>query len=435
MSLSLENPSSYYTMTRKYDLHYGDLEGDIDAQVVIVGGGFSGINTALELAERGITDVVVLEANYLGFGGSGRNGGHVMAGIGHDLETIEKDVGPEGLKAIFEISDLGASLIKQRIARYDIQADFRHGYGYMGFNKRQGKLLQAWAKDFQSLNPDQEISYLEGAEVRSIVGADIYTCGLKHMGNGQVHSLNLLLGQAKAFTEQYGGRIFEQSPVLQVQYGPKVTVRTAKGTVRADKLLFSCGAFLNKLDRSLDSTAINVYAFNTVTEPLSDALIQRISPIRGAFSDITPIIDYYRITPDNRLMYGTAGMLLEYVPRDLKAWNHNKLMRLFPYLADTRIDLAWGGPMDCTLNLFPQVGTLPEHDNVFYVQGYSGFGVTPSQVIAKVIVDGMTGGSPAWHAMRSIPRRRIPGKERFRAVICSLGKVSRQLNAYRVGRR
>lgn len=435
MSLSLENPSSYYTMTRKYDLHYGDLEGDIEAQVVIIGGGFSGINTALELAERGITDVVVLEANYVGFGGSGRNGGHVMAGIGHDLETIEKDVGPEGLKAIFEISDLGASLIKQRIARYDIQADFRHGYGYMGFNKRQGKLLQGWAKDFQSLNPDEEISYLEGSEVRSIVGADIYTCGLKHMGNGQVHSLNLLLGQAKAFTELYGGRIYEQSPVLDIQYGPKVTVRTAKGTVKAEKLLLSCGAFLNKLDRSLDSTAINVYAFNTVTEPLSDELIQRISPIRGAFSDITPIIDYYRVTPDNRLMYGTAGMLLEYVPRDLKAWNHNKLLRLFPYLADTRIDLAWGGPMDCTLNLFPQVGTLKGHDNVFYVQGYSGFGVTPSQVIAKVIVDGMTGDSPAWSAMSSIPRRRIYGKDRFRALICSFGKVARQLNAYRVGRR
>ncbi|TFW34351.1 FAD-binding oxidoreductase [Pseudomonas putida] len=435
MSLSLENPTSYYSMTRKYDLHYADLEGDIDAQVVIIGGGFSGINTALELAERGITDVVVLEANTLGFGGSGRNGGHVMAGIGHDLEAIEKDVGPEGLQAIFEISDLGASLIKQRIARYDIQADFRHGYGYMGFNKRQGKLLQAWAKDFQKLNPDQEISYLEGAQVRNIVGADIYTCGLKHMGNGQVHSLNLLLGQAQAFTEQYGGRIFEQSPVLQVQYGPMVTVRTAKGTVRADKLLFSCGAFLKKLDRSLDSTAINVYAFNTVTEPLPDDLIQRISPIRGAFSDITPIIDYYRITPDNRLMYGTAGMLLEYVPNDLKAWNHKKLLRLFPYLADTRIDLAWGGPMDCTLNLFPQVGTLEGHDNVFYVQGYSGFGVTPSQVIAKVIVDGMTGGSPAWEAMRAIPRRRIPGKDRFRALICSFGKVARQLNAYRVGRR
>ncbi|MET3455051.1 MULTISPECIES: NAD(P)/FAD-dependent oxidoreductase [Pseudomonas] len=435
MSLSLENPSSYYTMTRKYDLHYRDLEDDIEAEVVIIGGGFSGINTALELAERGITNVVVLEANYLGFGGSGRNGGHVMAGIGHDLETIEKDVGPEGLKAIFEISDLGASLIKQRIERYDIQADFRHGYGYLGFNKRQGKLLQAWAKDFQSLNPDQEITYLEGSQVRSIVGSDVYTCALKHMGNGHIHSLNLLLGQAQALTEIHGARVFEQSPVLEVNYGPQVTVRTAKGSVKADKLLFACGAFLNKLDRSLDRSTINVYAFNTVTEPLTDEMVERISPIRGAFSDITPIIDYYRITSDNRLMYGTAGMLLEYVPLDLKVWTHKKMLRLFPYLANTKIDLAWGGPMDCTMNLFPQVGTLEGHPNVFYVQGYSGFGVTPSQVIARVIADGMSGGSPAWNAMSSIPRKRIFGKDRFRAVLCSLGKVSRQLNAYRVGRR
>lgn len=435
MSLSLENPSTYYTMTSKYDLHYPDLEGDVEADVVIIGGGFTGINTALELAERGIKDVVVLESNYLGFGGSGRNGGHVMAGIGHDLETIEKDVGPEGLKTIFEISDLGAKLIKQRLERYGIQADFQHGYGYLGFNKRQAKLLQSWEKDFQSLSPDQEIVYLEGSDVQSIVGSERYTCALKHMGNGHIHSLNLLLGEAQVFTDVYGGRIFERSPALEVTYGKQIIVRTAKGRVKANKILWACGAFLNRLEPTLHKGTINVYAFNTVSEPLSDEMIERISPIRGAFSDITPIIDYYRVTKENRLLYGTCGMLLEYVPSDLKAWNHKKMLRLFPYLKDIKIDLAWGGPLDCTLNLFPQVGTLPGHDNVFYVQGYSGFGVTPSQVIAKVVADGMSGGSSAWDAMRSIPLRTVYGKDNFRALICSLGKVARQLNAFRVGRR
>jgi gamma-glutamylputrescine oxidase len=435
VSLSLENPSTYYTMTRKYDLSFPDLEGDIDTDVLIIGGGFTGINTALELAERGNSDVVVLEANYLGFGGSGRNGGHVMAGIGHDMETIEKDVGPEGMKAIFEISDLGATLIKQRIARYGIAADFQHGYGYLGFNKRQGKLLKSWAKDFQSLNPDQEIEYIEGNAVRDIVGSDLYTCALKHMGNGHMHSLNFLLGEAKAFTEVYGGRIFEGTPVLDVSYGDKIVARTAKGTVRANKLLWACGAYLNGMERKLERSTINIYAFNTVTEPLSPELIERISPIRGAFSDIRPIIDYYRVTPENRLLYGTSGMLLEYIPQDLKAWNHKKMLRVFPYLKDVKIDLAWGGPMECTLNRFPQVGLLPGQRNVFYAQGYSGFGVTPSQVIARVLADGMSGGSPAWDAMSSIPLRRVVGRDHFRSLVGSLGKIALQLNAFRVGRR
>lgn len=433
--MSLENPSTYYTITRKYDLHFPGLEGNIDADIVIIGGGFTGINTALELAERGIKDVVVLESNYIGFGGSGRNGGHVMAGIGHDLETIERDVGPEGVKAIFEISDLGAGLIKDRIEKYGIQADFRNGYGYLGFNKRQGRLLQKWAKEFQALSPDVEIDYLQGSEVLGIVGSERYTCALKHMGNGHIHSLNLLLGATEAFTKIHGGQVFESTPALEVEYGDRILVRTAKGSVKAGKLLWACGAFLDRLEPDLHKSTINVHAFNTVSEPLPDSLIERISPIRGAFSDITPIIDYYRVTKENRLLYGTCGTLLEYVPSDLKAWNHKKMLRLFPYLKDIKIDLAWGGPMECTLNLFPQVGTLEGHPNIFYVQGYSGFGVTPSHVIAKVIVDGMTTGSHVWDVMRSIPRRRIYGKDSFRSLICSLGKVSRQLNAYRIGRR
>ena len=126
--ITIETPT-YYTATKKYNLSFPCLEQDIDADVVIIGGGFSGINTALELAEKGITNIVVLEARYLGFGGTGRNGGQIMAGIGHDLEKIKQEVGEDGLRRIFEISDLGAGIIKDRIAKYDIDADFCHGYG------------------------------------------------------------------------------------------------------------------------------------------------------------------------------------------------------------------------------------------------------------------------------------------------------------------
>jgi gamma-glutamylputrescine oxidase len=431
----LENPATYYSMTRKYNDSYPALAADIDTDVVILGGGFTGVNTALELAERGIRDVVVLESNYLGFGGSGRNGGHVMAGIGHDLDKIAKYVGEEGLKSILSISDTGSSIIQERIKKYDIDAGFQFGYGYMGWSKRQAKTLQSWQKIFSQINPEHEISYLEGSGVKEIVGSDKYTCGLKHMGNGHVHVLDLLLGAARAFSSVYGGKIFEYTPALEVTYGKKIIVRTANGTVRANKILWSCGAFLDRMEKKLHQSTINVYAFNSVTEPLSDELVHQLSPIRGAFSDISPIIDYYRITPENRLLYGTCGMLLEYIPVDVKAFLHKKLLSVFPCLVDIKLDLAWSGPMDCTLNLFPQVGTLPNHDNVFYVQGYSGFGVTPSHVIAKVVADGMGEGSEAWNAMRSIPLKPVYGKDHFRSLICSMGKIVQQMDAYRVGRR
>lgn len=326
--INIETPT-YYTATKKYELSFPSLETDLDADVVVIGGGFSGINTALELAEHGITDIVVLEARHLGFGGTGRNGGQIMAGIGHDLEKIRKDVGEDGLRAIFEISDLGADIIKGRIEKYAIDADFCHGYGYMGFNARQAKTLQAWEKEFRSLGSPHEIRYLHGAEVRQIIGSDAYGSALLHMGGGHVHSLNLLLGEAKALAG-LGARIFEYSPALEVQYGERIRVRTAKGSVTANKLLWACDSFLNRLEPELHRTTINTYAFQMMTEPLPDELIQRISPIRGAYSDIRPVIDYYRVTNENRLLFGAATPFVERIPGDLKAWNRKLMLKIFP---------------------------------------------------------------------------------------------------------
>ncbi|MFA5981642.1 MAG: FAD-binding oxidoreductase, partial [Pseudomonas sp.] len=313
--ITIETPT-YYTATKKYNLSFPCLEQDIDADVVIIGGGFSGINTALELAEKGITNIVVLEARYLGFGGTGRNGGQIMAGIGHDLEKIKKEVGEDGLRRIFEISDLGAGIIKDRIAKYDIDADFCHGYGYMGFNARQAKTLQAWEKDFQSIGTAHEIRFLGGSDVKQIIGSNAYSSALLHMGGGHVHSLNLLLGEAKALAG-HGVRIFENSPALEVSYGERISVRTGRGSVRASKLLWACDSFLNKLEPELHRSTINTYAFQMMTEPLPEQLIQRISPIRGAYSDIRPVIDYYRVTNENRLLFGAATPLVEHIPREI----------------------------------------------------------------------------------------------------------------------
>jgi len=172
-----DETATYYTATKKYDLSFPSLENDIEADVVIIGGGFSGIHTALELAENGVTNTVVLEARYLGFGGTGRNGGQVMAGIGHDLDAIKKDVGEEGLRTIFALSDLGPQIMRERIKRYNIDADFCSGYGYLAYNERQSKTLRSWEKDFKSLGSPHEIRYVEGSEVKQVIGSDVYRAG------------------------------------------------------------------------------------------------------------------------------------------------------------------------------------------------------------------------------------------------------------------
>jgi gamma-glutamylputrescine oxidase len=429
-----ETPT-YYTATKKYDLSFPSLEGDIETDVVIVGGGFSGIHTALELAERGLTDTVVLEGRYLGYGGTGRNGGQVMAGIGHDLDAIKADVGEEGLRAIFALSDLGPQIMRDRITKYNIDADFRNGYGYLAYNARQAKTLRNWEKEFKSLGSSYEIRFLERREVRQIVGSDVYEAALLHMGGGHVHSLNLLLGEAKAVSQIYGAKIFEYSPALDVSYGDRIRVRTAKGSVTARKLVWAVDGFNNRIEPELHRSTINVYAFNSVTEPLSQELIERISPIRGAYSDIRPIINYYRVTNDNRLMFGSSTQVIERVPNDLKQWNRRLMLEVFPYLRDVRIDLAWGGPMATTRNLFPQIGSLPGHPNAFFVQGYSGFGVTPSQIICKILAEGILGGSERYRLISGISRAEISGKDDYRALLVSLGKALHQMSGFWNGRR
>lgn len=430
---NVEN-ATYYTATKKYDLSFPALEEDIDADVVVIGGGFSGINTALELAEQGVTNVVVLEGRYLGFGGTGRNGGQIMAGIGHDLDAIQKDVGNEGMKTIFELSDAGAGIIKSRIDKYGIDADFQHGYGYMGFNSRQEKTLRQWEKAFKEVAPDEHIELVTGSDVKKIVGSDAYSCGLLHMGAGHVHSLNLLLGEAKAL-QSLGGRIYEYSPAVEVEYGDRVKVRTAKGSVTANKMLWACNAFLNGMEPELHQTTINTHAFQIMTEPLSDELVERISPIHGAYSDIRPVIDYYRVTNENRLLFGSATSLVEHIPHNLEEWNRNLMLKIFPYLKDVKIDLAWGGPMACGTNLFPQIGSLEKHPNVYFVQGYAGFGVTPSHIISQVLAEGMNKGSKRYDLVSSIRRTKIPAKDSMRNAILTAAKFWHQTSGYWTGRR
>ena len=433
--MHVDETATYYTATKKYALNFPQLEGDLQAEVVIIGGGFSGIHTALELAEQGVTDTVVLEAKYLGFGGTSRNGGQVMAGIGHDLNALKGEVGEDGLQALFALSDLGPQIMRDRIAKYNIDADFHGGYGYMAYNARQAKTLRQWEKDFKALGSPYEIKYVEGRDLGEVVGTDVYRAGLMHSGGGHVHSLNLLLGEAKALSETYGVRLFEHSPATQVRYGSHIEVRTPKGLVRAKKLVWAVDSFNNRIEPRLHCSTINVYAFNSVTEPLDEALIRRISPIRGAYSDIRPVINYYRVTADNRLMFGSSTALIEYIPSDLKAWNRRLMLQVFPYLADVQVELAWGGPMACSRNLFPQVGTLSGQPNAFYVQGYCGFGVTPSQIICKILAEGVLGGSPRYDLISAIGKAEIAGKDRYRALLVSLGKIMHQTAGYWQGRR
>lgn len=305
--------------------------------------------------------------------------------------------------------------------------------GHTHANQRQLKTLQQWEKEFKAATPEDDIELYTGKDVQQVIGSDVYCGVLKHMGGGHVHSLNLLLGSAQA-ANSLGGKIFEYSPVVEVSYGKTVRVRTAMGSVKAAKLLWACDSFLNNLEPEIYKKTLVTYSYQVSTEPLSSELVERISPLRGAFSDIRPVINYYRLTKENRLLFGSATRFLEYTPHDFAAWNRTLLTEVFPYLKDVKIDFAWGGPMACSANLFPQIGTLREHNNVFYVQGYSGFGVTPSHIVCKILAEGINGGSERYRLMSSIPHATIYGRDSLRLLLVSAGKLIHQTAGFWKGR-
>lgn len=212
-------------------------------------------------------------------------------------------------------------------------------------------------------------------------------------------------------------------------------MRTPNGIITAKKLIWACDGFLNRLEPTLYKKTINTYAFQLMTEPLSDEMIEHISPIRGAYSDIRPVIDYYRVTNENRLLFGSATRWIEHIPKNIKEFNRKLMLEIFPYLKDVRIDLAWGGPMACSANLFPQIGSLPGHPNVFYVQGYSGFGVTPSHIVCKILSEGILGGSNRYELFTKVHHKNIIGKDALRPFLLTGAKCVHQLSGYFNGRR
>lgn len=242
----------------------------------------------------------------------------------------------------------------------------------------------------------------------------------------------MLLGSAQAATS-LGVKIYESSHVVEVEYGKQVRVRTAMGSVRAAKLLWACDSFLNNLEPEIHNKTLVTYSYQ-ITEQLSDELVERLSPIRDAFSDIRHVINYYRLTRENRLLFGSATRFVEYTPRDFSAWNRTLMVEIFPYLRDVKIDFAWGGPMACSANLFLQIGTLNQHNNVFYVQGYSGFGVTPSHIVCKVLAEGINGGSARYDLMSKIPHARIHGRDSMRLMLVTPDKLLHQTAGYWKGR-
>ena len=421
-----QHTASYYAASSLPQPDHPVLQGEHVADVCVVGGGFSGLNTALELAERGMS-VIVLEAHKIGWGASGRNGGQLIRGVGHGLEQFEGIIGKDGVRQMKLMGLEAVEIVRQRVERYNIACDLTWGYCDLANKPRDLEGFAEEAEELRGLGYRHETRLLKANEVRSVVGSDRYVGGLVDMGSGHLHPLNLALGEAAA-AAQLGVKLFENSAVTRIDYGPEVRVHTAQGSVRAKSLVLGCNAYLKDLNPQLSGKVLPAGSYIIATEPLSEAQAHALLPQNMAVCDQRVALDYYRLSADRRLLFGGACHYSGRDPQDIGAYMRPKMLDVFPHLANVKIDYQWGGMIGIGANRLPQIGRLPDQPNVYFAQAYSGHGVNATHLAGKLLAEAISGQqSHGFDLFAKVPHITFPGGKYLRSPLLALGMLWHRL--------
>jgi glycine/D-amino acid oxidase-like deaminating enzyme len=416
-----EHARSYYAASARANTPYPALNDDLSVDVCVIGGGFTGVNAAIELAQRGLS-VVLIEARRIGWGASGRNGGQLIRGIGHEVEGFSRYVGTEGVHYLQRAGIDSVDLVRRRISDNSIDCDLRWGFCELANTSAQFDAFKEEQISLAELGYAHQTRLVEREQIRQqVVAADVYAGGLIDMGSGHLHPLDLVQGEAR-LAASLGVRIFEQSPVLDLIHGETIQVRCAGGTVRAGSLVLGCNAHLDELEQKLSGKVLPAGSYIIATEPLSQERAEQLIPQNLALCDQKVGLDYYRLSADRRLLFGGACHYSGRDPADIAAYMRPKMLKLFPQLADVRIDYQWGGKIGITANRFPQVGRLTQHPNVFYAQGYSGHGLNVTHWCAKLLGEAIHAGhSQGMDVFSGVPHMTFPGGPALRSPLLALG--------------
>lgn len=402
--MTMTAPLTWYHATAPAAPQRPALSGSVRARVCVIGGGLTGVSTALNLAERGI-DTVLLEAEAIGHGASGRNGGQIVQGYSAPMERIEAAVGRADAQAIWDMGRDAIAAIPQRIERHGIDCDLRWGYLIAALNRSQladlRDTVEQWA-GYGYTGP----RIVEGAEIRSVLATDLYAGGMVEPGSGQLHPLAYLLGLAGA-AEAAGARLFEHSAAREIHDGKTVRITTDNGAVEADTLVLAGNAYLGRLVPDLNRRVMPVASFVGVTEPLGEERARRLFPQDVAVADCNVALDYFRLTADKRLLFGAGASYSATTPIGLKDWLARRIRRVFPELTDVAVEHAWGGLIGITHNRVPDLGR--PSPNVIYAQGFSGQGVALTGLAGTLIAETVDGDDSRFRLLEQVRHLPFPG--------------------------
>jgi gamma-glutamylputrescine oxidase len=398
---------SYYEATRAVSLTTTPLDGDITVDVAIVGGGITGCSAALDLARQGLR-VALLEAQDIGWGASGRNGGQVLPGYAIAQTRLKRLVGPEDARRLWEMSMEAVALVEQRILDHAIPADYHKGYLYAAIRPRHERALEEEAAELAGLGlAGAEV--LRGSALQAHVASPRYRAIMTEPFSAHLHPLNYTLGLGRA-AQAAGARLYSGTPVTAIEQGKVLRLKTPRGTVSAATLLLSGGAYLGRLWPAIAGYVMPVGTYIIATEPRPD--VPALLPLNEAASDLNFVLDYYRRSADDRLLFGGRVSYSSVPPPRLAQTMLARARAVFPQLKGLRADFTWGGLVDITRHRAPQFGRLAP--NILMAQGFSGHGVALAGLAGRVLAEAAIGQAGRFDVFARIPQARFPGGRAFR---------------------
>ncbi len=393
------------------------------ADVCVVGGGYVGLSAALELADRGY-DVVLLEAQRVGWGASGRNGGQVIVGFGSDGEgAIEQQLPREDARRAWDVSVEGLQLVGERIRRFGIACEYQPGYLSLAVKPRKSQDLRRWMEHVDSAY-GYPLRWIGPAEIGQWVASERFHSAVHDAGSGHLHPLKYCLGLAEA-ARAAGVRLHENSPVFVVERGARPVVKTAQGECECRFVVLGGNVYLGEYgDAIAPEVAARIMPVGTymiATEPLERARADALMRGRPAASDTNFVLDYFRVSADHRLLFGGGDSYSASAPRDIVARIRSSMLKVFPQLADVEIPYAWGGFVDISMNKAPDFGRLG--DNIYYLQGFSGHGLALAGMAGKLVALAVAGQAERFDLFSRIRHHAFPGGVLMRTPALVLGMM------------
>ena len=412
-------PDSWYAATASGPAPFTAAQGALSCDVCIVGAGFTGLSAAVHLADKGY-DVILLDAHRVGFGASGRNGGQVGTGQRLDQRALERLVGPEHARALWDLSLDAVQLVRDLIHDHAMDCGFSDGIIHADHRKRLVPASRAYAEHLRQVYGYEKIRALDQDEMRHLVGSDAFCGGTLDTGGGHIHPLRFAFGLAR-LAEKRGVRIFERSKVRELVEDSPAIVRTEQSEIHAEHVVLACNGYLGNLNKQVANRVMPINNFIVATEPLGDAAAKALIRNNHAVADSKFVINYFRLSEDRRLLFGGGESYGYRFPRDIAAVVRKPMLEIFPHLKDTKIDYSWGGTLAITMNRMPYFARI--RGNILSASGYSGHGVALATLGGKIAAEAIAGQVERFDLMASVPTPRFPGGVALRWPLLVLAMV------------